>query len=156
MESKISLILGRPFLIKLSFRNMTLEVNIFNIAKQSPDKDECYYVDMIDTLVTDEFYKSHNKFDLLNYIFGNVDNESLFYLDNIIISTNFKTQDKRTKLQHKSTTGKQEAKTTHYEDPKKQLMSTVKVSYMHLTMVKALSGGSRLTRGHHFGGFYLP
>ena len=47
---------------------MTLEVNIFHVRKQPLDEDECYHADMIDTLVTDEFYKSH-EFDPLNYIF---------------------------------------------------------------------------------------
>ena len=85
--------------MKLSFRNMTLEVNIFYVSKQPPDEDECYHADMIDTLVTEEFYKSH-EFDPLNYILRDVDNESLFYPDNVShVSTNFKTQDKRTKFQ---------------------------------------------------------
>ena len=112
MESKIPLILGRPFLatanalincrnglMKLSFGNMTLEVNIFHVSKQPPDEDECYHADMIDTLVTEEFHKSP-EFDPLNYILRDVDNESLFYPDNVShVSTNFKIQDRRTKFQ---------------------------------------------------------
>ena len=63
MEPKILLILGRPFLaiantlincknglMKLSFGNMTMEVNVFNVAKQPLDGDECHYADMIDIL----------------------------------------------------------------------------------------------------------
>ena len=78
MESKIPLILGRPFLttanalincrngmMKLSFGNKPLEVTIFHVSKQPPDEDECYHTDMIDTLVIEEFYKSH-EFNPLN------------------------------------------------------------------------------------------
>ena len=66
-ESKIPIILGRPFLatsnalincrnglMKISFGNMTLEVNVFNIAKQPQDDDECIDTYMIDTLVEEE------------------------------------------------------------------------------------------------------
>ena len=75
--------------MKLSFGNMTLEVNVFNIAKQPPNEDEFYHADMIDTLVTEEYYKSR-EFDPWNYILR--DNESLFYPYNIShVSTNFKT-----------------------------------------------------------------
>ena len=85
--------------MKLSFGNMTLEVNIFHVSKQPPNEDECYHADMIDTLVTEEFYKSL-EFDPLNYILRDVDNESLFYPDNVShVSTNFKIQDRRTKFQ---------------------------------------------------------
>ena len=54
MDSKIPIMLGRPFLatanalincrnglMKISFGNMTLEVNVFNIGKQPRDDDEC-------------------------------------------------------------------------------------------------------------------
>lgn len=63
-ESKIPLILGRPFLatanalincrnglMKLSFGNMTLEVNIFNIGKQPQDDDDYHHTYLIDSLV---------------------------------------------------------------------------------------------------------
>ena len=70
---------------------MTLEVNVFNVAKQPPDKDECYHVDMIDTLLMKQFYKSH-KFDPLNLFLHVVDNERSFYPDNVAnISIDFKT-----------------------------------------------------------------
>ena len=109
MKSKIPLLLGRPFLtttnafinfrnsfLKLSFGNMTLEVNFFTVAKQPLEKDECYHADMINTLVTEEFYMCHI-FDLLSYILCDVDNESTFYPNNVAnISTDFKTQDRRT------------------------------------------------------------
>ena len=64
MKSKIPLILGRPFLaivnalincrnglMKLSFRNMILEINIFHVRKQPLDEDECYDSYMTDKLI---------------------------------------------------------------------------------------------------------
>ncbi|KAM6543101.1 hypothetical protein CsatB_007548 [Cannabis sativa] len=67
LESKIPIILGRPFLttanalincrnglMKISFGNMTLEVNVFNIGKQPPDNDECFQSFLIDTLILEE------------------------------------------------------------------------------------------------------
>ena len=75
---------------------MTLEVNIFHVSKQPPDDDKCYHADMTKMSITEEFHKSP-EFDPLKYIVHNVDNESLFYPDNIShISTNFKTQDRST------------------------------------------------------------
>ena len=64
-DAKIPLILGRPFLatanalincrnglMKLSFGNMTLEVNIFHIGKKPRDDDnECHQTYLIDTVV---------------------------------------------------------------------------------------------------------
>ena len=63
-ESKIPLILGRPFLatanalincrnglMKLSFRNMTLEVNIFHVEKQPRDDDECQGTYMLEAIL---------------------------------------------------------------------------------------------------------
>uniref|UniRef100_A0A2N9I9L5 Reverse transcriptase/retrotransposon-derived protein RNase H-like domain-containing protein n=1 Tax=Fagus sylvatica TaxID=28930 RepID=A0A2N9I9L5_FAGSY len=65
---QIPIILGRPFLatsnalincrngvMKLSFGNMTLEVNIFNICKQPGDDDGFHEVNLIETLVQDQF-----------------------------------------------------------------------------------------------------
>ena len=67
MELSIPIILGRPFLattntlincrnglMKISFGNMTLEVNIFHIQKQPRDDDKCHQTFMIDTLVEEE------------------------------------------------------------------------------------------------------
>jgi hypothetical protein len=61
-------ILGRPFLatsnalincrnglMKLSFGNMTLEMNIFNICKQPGDDNDLQEVDLIEELVYDQF-----------------------------------------------------------------------------------------------------
>ena len=67
IESKIPIILGRPFLaianalihcrnglMKISFESMTLEVNVFHIAKQPLDNDECDQTFLIETLVAEE------------------------------------------------------------------------------------------------------
>ncbi|XP_062102860.1 uncharacterized protein LOC133813692 [Humulus lupulus] len=77
MESKIPIILGRPFLatanalincrnglMKISFGNMTLEVNIFHVAKQPHDDDECYQTFLIDTLIPKEIQLQSNSDDL--------------------------------------------------------------------------------------------
>lgn len=67
VDSKIPIILGRPFLatanalinyknglIKLSFGNMTLEVNIFHVTKQPREEDESHQTYMIDALMQEE------------------------------------------------------------------------------------------------------
>ncbi|XP_022861772.1 uncharacterized protein LOC111382129 [Olea europaea var. sylvestris] len=64
---KIPIILGRHFLatanafinckngmMKLTFGNMTLEVNIFHITKQPTEEDECHQTYMIDALTWEE------------------------------------------------------------------------------------------------------
>ena len=64
----------------------------------SINRDECHHIDMIYILVIEEIYKSY-KFDPLNYILCDVDNESLFYPSNVVnVSNDFKTHDKRTKF----------------------------------------------------------
>ena len=81
VESKIPIILGRPFLatanalincrnglMKISFGNMTLEVNVFNIVKQSQDDDECHQTFLIDTLVEEEVLLQSNSVDLENLL----------------------------------------------------------------------------------------
>ena len=63
VNSQISVILGRPFLatsnalincrsgvLKLSFGNMTLELNIFNTCKQPKDEEDVHEVDLIETI----------------------------------------------------------------------------------------------------------
>ena len=70
-NSQISVILGRPFLatsnalinfrsgvLKLSFGNMTLELNIFNTCKQPRDEEDVHEVDLIKTLVQEQFNKT--------------------------------------------------------------------------------------------------
>ncbi|XP_022842013.1 uncharacterized protein LOC111365709 [Olea europaea var. sylvestris] len=67
VNSNIPIILGRSFLatanvlinyrnglMKLSFGNTTLDVNIFHIMKQPEEDDKCYQTFMIDELVQEE------------------------------------------------------------------------------------------------------
>jgi len=74
--NSISVILGRPFratsntlincrngLMKLSFRNMTLEMNIFNIYKQPGDDNDLQEVDLIEELVYNQFESTLSKTD---------------------------------------------------------------------------------------------
>ena len=42
-------------MIKLSFGNMTLEMNVFNICKQPGDDNDLQEVDFIEKLVYDQF-----------------------------------------------------------------------------------------------------
>ncbi|XP_022857559.1 uncharacterized protein LOC111378559 [Olea europaea var. sylvestris] len=78
VNSKILTILGRSFLatakalincrnglMKLSFGNMTLDVNIFHIMKQSEDDDEFHQTYMIDALIEEEVHALID-FDPLN------------------------------------------------------------------------------------------
>ena len=66
-NSPISMILGRPFLatsnalincrsgvLKLSFGNMTLELNIFNNCKQTRDEEDVHEVNLTETIVQDQ------------------------------------------------------------------------------------------------------
>jgi len=70
-------ILGRPFLAtsnalincrnglkKLSFGNMTLEMNIFNICKQPGDDNDLQEVDLIEELVHDQLESTLSKIEL--------------------------------------------------------------------------------------------
>jgi hypothetical protein len=72
--NSIPIILGRPFLatsnalincrnglMKLSFGNMTLEMNIFNICKQPGDDNDIEEVDVIEELVYDQFESTMSK-----------------------------------------------------------------------------------------------
>ena len=67
-NAQIPVILGRPFLatsnalincrngvLKLSFGNMTLEMNVFNICKQPRDDSDLHEVDLIEELVHEQF-----------------------------------------------------------------------------------------------------
>ena len=66
-NSQISVILGHPFLatsnalincrseiLKLSFGDMTLELNIFNTCKQIRDEEDVHEVNLIETIVQDQ------------------------------------------------------------------------------------------------------
>ncbi|XP_052197233.1 uncharacterized protein LOC127804413 [Diospyros lotus] len=70
-QSPIPVILGRPFLatsnaiincrngiMKLSFRNMMVEMNVFKVVKQPNDKMELEEVDLIQTLSEEYFEKA--------------------------------------------------------------------------------------------------
>jgi hypothetical protein len=74
--NSIPVILGRPFLatsnalincrnglMKLSFGNMTLEMNIFNICKQPGDNTDLQEVDFIEKLVHDQFETIFNEIE---------------------------------------------------------------------------------------------
>jgi len=41
--------------MKLSFKNMTLEMNVFNICKQPGDDNDLQEVDFIEKLIYDQF-----------------------------------------------------------------------------------------------------
>jgi hypothetical protein len=75
--NSFSVILGRSFLatsnalincrnglMKLSFGNMTLEMNIFNICKQPGDDNDLREVDFIEELVYDQFESTLSKTEL--------------------------------------------------------------------------------------------
>jgi len=70
-------ILGRPFLatfnafincrnglMKLSFENMTLEMNIFNICKQPRDDNDLQEVDFTEKLVHDQFQTTSSETEI--------------------------------------------------------------------------------------------
>ncbi|XP_024024256.1 uncharacterized protein LOC112092394 [Morus notabilis] len=111
MESSIPIILGRPFLatvnalincrnglMKISFGNMTLEVNIFHIQKQPHDDDECHQTFMIDTLVEEEVLPQSNSEDLENLL-QNSESESSDPCEVATIAAIFKeSQDRGTKF----------------------------------------------------------
>jgi hypothetical protein len=67
-DNGIPIIMGRPFLttantlinyrngrMKITFGSMTAELNIFNVMQQQLEDDECHYVNLIDTMVQEEF-----------------------------------------------------------------------------------------------------
>ena len=56
-----ALINCRNGLMKLSFENMTLEMNIFNICKQPGDDNDLQEVDFIEKLVHDQFQTTSNE-----------------------------------------------------------------------------------------------
>ncbi|GKV26915.1 hypothetical protein SLEP1_g36129 [Rubroshorea leprosula] len=109
-ESKIPLILERPFLatanalincrnglMKLSFGNMTFEVNIFHVGKQLYDDDECYQTYMIDSLVEEVYERENSK--SLEYLIGDSDLDDDFLNDHSNVSSiSNARQDKRRKF----------------------------------------------------------
>jgi hypothetical protein len=80
-------ILGRPFLatsnalincrnglMKLSFGNMTLKMNIFNICKQPRDNNDLQEVDFIEELIHDQLESTLSKIEL-----GEVEDLQMIY-----------------------------------------------------------------------------
>ncbi|KAM6557038.1 hypothetical protein CsatB_004057 [Cannabis sativa] len=76
ISAQIPIILGRPFLatsnaiincrngvLKLSFRNMTVELNVFNVANKSVDCDDVYEVNFIDSVTQDFMLNKDNSFE---------------------------------------------------------------------------------------------
>jgi hypothetical protein len=52
--------------MKLSFGNMTLKMNIFNICKQLGDDNDLQEVDLIEELVYDQFESTLSKISSMN------------------------------------------------------------------------------------------
>ena len=90
-STQIHVILGRPFLatsnalincrsgvMKISFGNMTIELNIFDISKQVIDNEDICQVNMIGSLVHDTFIQSRGEDPLkacLTLFYCNLDTE---------------------------------------------------------------------------------
>jgi hypothetical protein len=95
-------ILGRPFLatsnalincrnglMKLSFGNMTLEMDIFNICKQPGDDNDLQVVDLIEELVYDQFESTLSKtefdeFEELQMIYSQEEIKDTKGTDNVV------------------------------------------------------------------------
>ncbi|KAL4296425.1 hypothetical protein GQ457_12G013270 [Hibiscus cannabinus] len=86
-NAQIPVILGRPFLatsnalincrngvLNLSFGNMTLELNVFNVCKQPEENSEVHEVDLIEELVHDQINISE-LFDPLEAHFTDFDDD---------------------------------------------------------------------------------
>jgi hypothetical protein len=71
LDNGILIILGRPFLatantlincrnerMKITFGSTIAEFNIFNVMQQQLEDDECHYVNLIDTVVQEEFNRN--------------------------------------------------------------------------------------------------
>ena len=71
LSAHTPIILGRPFLttpnglfnyrngrMQLTFGSMTLEINIFHVAKQLHEDDDCAYVNLIEAVVQEGFNKN--------------------------------------------------------------------------------------------------
>jgi len=100
--NSISIIAGRPFLatsnalincmnglMKLSFGNITLEMNIFNICKQPRDDNELQELDLIEELVYDQFESTLSKtefdeFEELQMIYSQEEIKDKKGIDNVV------------------------------------------------------------------------
>jgi hypothetical protein len=98
--NSIPVILGRPFLatsnalincrnglMKLSFGNMTLEMNIFNICKQPRDNTDLQEVDFIEKLVHDQFETISNEIE-----FNESENLQMIYFQEESKASNWRPQ----------------------------------------------------------------
>ena len=47
--------------MNVSFSNMTVELNVFDVSKQPPDNDDIFEVDMIESLVENIWVQFHSK-----------------------------------------------------------------------------------------------
>ena len=94
------IILGRPFLsianalinckngrMQLTFGSMTLELNIFHVAKQPHEDDDCAYVNLIEVVVQEEFNKNCFSDPLETLLNNSVGSYDLEY--DIHVSENF-------------------------------------------------------------------
>ena len=78
---QIPVILGRPFLatsnalincrngvLNLSFGNMTLELNVFNVCNQPAEDSDVHEVDFIEQIIHEQFINSKSYNPLENYL----------------------------------------------------------------------------------------
>ena len=102
-STQIHVILGHPFLatsnawincrcgvMKISFRNMTVELNIFDISKQVLDNEDICEVNMIEGLVHDTFIQSSREDPLkacLTLFYCNLDIEKSIEEDNALLDS---------------------------------------------------------------------
>ena len=102
-STQIRVILGRPFLatsnalincrcdvMKISFGNMTVELNIFDISKQVLDNEDICEVNMIKGLVHDTFIQSSREDPLkacLTLFYCNLDIEKSIEEDNAFLDS---------------------------------------------------------------------
>jgi len=47
--------------MKISFDNMTVKLNVFDVSKQPPDNDDIYEVDMIESLIKNTWMQFHSE-----------------------------------------------------------------------------------------------
>lgn len=89
-HAQIPVILGRPFLatsnaiinckngiMKLSFGNMTLETNIFNVSKKGGDCEDIREVDLIESIVQEQLEREILKDPLERILMLSEENEQL-------------------------------------------------------------------------------
>lgn len=70
--------------MKLSFDNMTLELNIFNICKQLGDIDDVHKVNFVEIVVQDQFLPSLS-FDPLKDCLGHFNDDCIINCINFLL-----------------------------------------------------------------------